>query len=206
MPAKLKNMTSAPEFTLRFLSKLPATNILHFEVVVEVEDETDAFSDVGRNAVKDIVRMRERLALGTGGKDGAILAEVVQPATLLDGRVIVEGNNDRRQLRTVLMARFVGVVLDKGVAVGGSAHVADLDGLERNGSPDNFFVEFKQGIEFVLGVQNSYSSTCRNVRSDVCYEHTNVEKGTPYILRSCGFLTFPMTATRSDSSMYFWMS
>jgi len=150
--------------------------------------------------------MRERLALGTGGKDGAILAEVVQPATLLDGRVIVEGNNDRRQLRTVLMARFVGVVLDKGVAVGGSAHVADLDGLERNGSPDNFFVEFKQGIEFVLGVQNSYSSTCRNVRSDVCYEHTNVEKGTPYILRSCGFLTFPMTATRSDSSMYFWMS
>ena len=160
MPAKLKNMTSAPEFTLRFLSKLPATNILHFEVVVEVEDETDAFSDVGRNAVKDIVRMRERLALGTGGKDGAILAEVVQPATLLDGRVIVEGNNDRRQLRTVLMARFVGVVLDKGVAVGGSAHVADLDGLERNGSPDNFFVEFKQGIEFVLGGRNcSFRST-----------------------------------------------
>ena len=88
-------MASAREFTLRFLCKLPTTNILHLEVVVEVENETDALSDVGRNAMKHIVGMRERLALGTGGQDGTIVAKVVQLAALLDGRVIVKGNYDR---------------------------------------------------------------------------------------------------------------
>ena len=149
----LKNITSAAEFTLRFLGKLPTTSILHLKIVVEVEDETDAFSDMGRNAVKHIVGMRESLALSTGGQDGAILAEIVQLAAFLDGRVIVEGNDYGGQLRTVLMARLVGVVLNESVAVGGSAHVADLDNLERNGSPDNFFVKSKQGVEFVLGIK-----------------------------------------------------
>ena len=77
-------MNTQSVFTLRFLSKVPATNILHFEVVVELEYETDAISDVGSNAVKDIVGMRESLALGTGGQDGTIL-DVVQ-ADLRIGR------------------------------------------------------------------------------------------------------------------------
>ena len=54
----------------------------------------------------------------------------------------------------MLMARLIGVVLEESVAVGGSAHVADLDSFERNGSPDNFFVKIEQGIEFVLVVKN----------------------------------------------------
>jgi hypothetical protein len=153
LKAELENRASAPEFTLCCLSKLPTTNILQLEIVVEVKYEADAFSDVGRNAVKHIVGMRKSLALGTGGQDGAILAEVVQFATLLDGRVIVEGDNDGGHLRTMRMARLVGVVLDKSVAVGGSVHVADLDSLERNGSPDNFSVKIKQGVEFVLAVK-----------------------------------------------------
>lgn len=55
-----------------------------------MEDETDALSDVGRNAVKHVVGMHERLALGTGGQDGAIFAKVVQLAALFDGRVVVD--------------------------------------------------------------------------------------------------------------------
>ena len=141
-----------PEFTLRFFSKLPATNILQHEVVVEVEDETDALSDVGRNAVKHIEGMRECLALGTGGQDGTIVAKVVQITALLDGRVIVEGNNDGG-IRAMLIGELVGMVLDKSVAVGGSVHVTDHDSRERNGSPDNFFVKIKQGVEFVLVVE-----------------------------------------------------
>ena len=120
--------------------------------MVEMKDETDAFSNVGRNAVKHIVGMRESLALGTGGQDGAILAEVVQLAAFLDGRIIVEGNDYGGQFRTMFMARLVGVVLNESVVVGGSVHVADLDKLERNGSPNNFFVKIKQGVEFVLGI------------------------------------------------------
>ena len=53
----------------------------------------------------------------------------------------------------MLMARLIGVVLEESVAVGSSAHVADLDSFERNGSPDNFFVKIEQGIEFVLVVR-----------------------------------------------------
>ena len=117
--------------------------------MVEVKYEADAFSDVGRNAVKHIVGMRKSLALGTGGQDGAILAEVVQLAALLDGRVVVEGNNYGRQL-LVTVGSLLSVVVDKSVAVGGSVHVTDLDIIERNGVPDNFFVEIKQGVEFVL--------------------------------------------------------
>jgi hypothetical protein len=147
--AELKNKLSHPKLTFRFLSELPTTYILHCEVVVEVKNETDAVSDVGRNAVKDVVGMRECLALGTGSQDGAILAEVVQLATLLDGRVIVEGNNNGGD-PSVLIAKLVGVVLKESIAVCGSAHVADHDSLERNGSPDNFFVKIKQGGEFFL--------------------------------------------------------
>ena len=143
-----------PEFTLRFFSKLPATNILQHEVVVEVEDKTDALSDVGRNAVKHIEGMRERLALGTGGQDGAILAEVVQITALLDGRVVVEGNNDGG-IRAMVIGELVGVVLEESVAVGGSVHVADHDSFERNGSPDNFFVKIEQGVEFALPIKKT---------------------------------------------------
>ena len=113
-----------------------------------MKDETDTFSDVGRNAVKDIVGMRECLALGTGGQDGSILMDVVQLAALLDGRVIVEGNGDGGQLYTKPIARLVGVVLKRAVSV--SAHIADHDSHERNGSPNNFFVKIKQGVELVL--------------------------------------------------------
>ena len=140
-------------FTFCFLRQLPATNILQLEVVVEVKHETDAFSDVGRNAVKHIVGMRKCLALGTGGPDRAILTEVVQLATLLDGRVVVEGNNESGNLRSVLIARLVGVVLDESVVVRGSLNVADHDGRERNRSPDNVFVKIKQGVEFVLAIE-----------------------------------------------------
>ena len=140
-------------FTFRFLRKLPATNILHFEIMVEVKHETDAFSDVGSNAVKHIVGVRKCLALGTGGQDRTILTEVVQLATLLDGRVVVEGNNESGNLRSVLIARLVGVVLDESVVVRGSLNVADHDGRERNRSPDNVFVKIKQGVEFVLAIE-----------------------------------------------------
>ena len=126
-------------------------NILHFMVVVEVEDQTDAVSDVGGNAVKDIVGMRGCLALGTGGQDGAILAEVVQLATLLDGRVIVEGNDDRRHFRTKWISRLVGVVPEH--VLSSSANATDHDSHERNGSPHNFSVKIKQGVKFVLMVE-----------------------------------------------------
>mmetsp|Transcript_11404 Transcript_11404/g.26868 ORF Transcript_11404/g.26868 Transcript_11404/m.26868 type:complete len:448 (-) Transcript_11404:125-1468(-) len=138
-----------PKFAFHFLSKLPTTNILQLQVVVEEKDETGAVSDVGRNAVNHVVGMHERLALETWGQGGAILAEVVQLATLLDGRVVVEGNKHGGILHAATL-RLVGVVLEESVAVGGSAHVADLDSFERNGSPDNFFVKIKQGVEFDL--------------------------------------------------------
>ena len=125
--------------------------------MVELQYETDAISDVGRNAVKHIVGMRESLALGTGGQDGAILVEVVEVAALLDGRVIVEGNNDSGIL-VMLVAKLVSMIVEESVVVCGSAHVLDLDNLECNGCPDNFFVKLKQGGEFVLGGRNNYSS------------------------------------------------
>jgi len=154
-----------PEFKLVFLSKLPITNIFQLEVVVEVEVETDALADVGSNAVNNIVGMRERLALGTGGQDGTILAEVVQLAALLNGRVIVEGNNDGG-IRAVVIGELVGVILDESVAVSGSAHVADHDRLKRNSSPDNFFVQLEQGVELVLTIE---ITTRISAMSDLIY-------------------------------------
>ena len=65
----------------------------------------------------------------------------------------------------MLMARLIGVVLEESVAVGGSAHVADLDSFERNGSPDNFFVKIEQGIEFVLVVETmKQQGVCRQCK------------------------------------------
>ena len=119
--------------------------------MVEEKDEIGAISDVGRNAVKHVVGMHERLALGTGGQDGAILAEVVQITALLDGRVVVEGNKHGRTLHVA--TRLVGVVLEESIAVCDSVSVGDKDTLERNVSPDNFFVKSKQGVEFVLVVK-----------------------------------------------------
>ena len=55
----------------------------------------------------------------------------------------------------MVMGELVGVVLEESVAVGGSAHVADLDSFERNGSPDNFFVKIKQGVEFDLTIEKT---------------------------------------------------
>ena len=133
--------------------------------MVELQYETDAISDVGRNAVKHIVGMRESLALGTGGQDGTILAEVVQLAALLNGRVIVEGNNDGG-IRAVVIGELVGVILDESVAVSGSAHVADHDRLKRNSSPDNFFVQLEQGVELVLTIE---ITTRISAMSDLIY-------------------------------------
>ena len=45
------------------------------------------------------------------------------------------------------------MVLDESVDISVSAHVTDEDRLERNGSPDNFFVKIQQGVEFVLLVE-----------------------------------------------------
>ena len=55
----------------------------------------------------------------------------------------------------MVMGELVGVVLEESVAVGGSAHVADHDSFERNGSPDNFFVKIKQGVEFDLTIEKT---------------------------------------------------
>jgi len=138
-----------PKFAFHFLSKLPTTNILQLEFVIEVKDESEAVSDGGSNAVKHIVGMGECLALVTTGQDGAIFAKVVQLAALFDGRVVVEGNNDGG-VRTILGVVLVGVVVEESVVIFDSAHMTNNDCLERNGSPDNFSVEIKQGDEFIL--------------------------------------------------------
>ena len=145
------------KLTFLFFGQLPTTNILHLEVVVEVKDETDAVSNVGRNAVKHIVGMRECLSLGAGGQNGAILLKIIQLATLFDRRIGIESNNDGRQLCSIPMAGLIGVVLKVSVVGLGCVHVADLDRLEGNGSPNNFLVEIKQGVEFILdGVWGKY--------------------------------------------------
>ena len=155
--AELQDVVTASKLAFRFFGQLPTTNILHLEVVVEVKDETDAVSNVGRNAVKYIVGMRERLSLGAGGQDGAVLLEIVQLAALRDRGISIESNNDGRQFCTELMAGLIGVVLKEGFAELGCVHVTDLDRLEGNGSPNNFLVEIKQGVEFILdGVWGKY--------------------------------------------------
>ena len=155
---ELNNQITRPKFSFRFLGKLPATNIFQLEFVVKVKDENGAVSDVGSNAVKYIVGMHERLALGAGGQDRTILAEVVELAALLDGRVVVEGNSDGG-VRGILVGVLVGVVLEESVAICASVHVTDHDRLERNASPDNFFVKIKQGVEFILVVKHKCSAT-----------------------------------------------